>query len=109
VIRKKADSKNRESIRKENELYSIMQQHQINHYDKELRYKGDQEEKKKGKLQTVGGVFGDIIGVIISEVVRIFGKLVSDVAREVTAHGFVSIFKQFTDITGISLNANNFI
>jgi hypothetical protein len=109
VESKKEEPKIKDSKKKENELYSIMAQHQLNSFDKELRYKGDQEEKKKGKLQTVGGVFGDIIGVIISEVVRIFGNLVSDVAREVTAHGFVSIFKQFTDFTGISLAGNNII
>ncbi len=109
VESKKEEPKIKDSKKKENELYSIMAQHQLNSFDKELRYKGDQEEKKKRKLQTVGGVFGDIIGVIISEVVRIFGNLVSDVAREVTAHGFVSIFKQFTDFTGISLAGNNMI
>jgi hypothetical protein len=109
VESKKEDTKMKDNKKKENELHSIVAQHQINNFDKELRYKGDQEEKKKGKLQTVGGVFGDIIGVIISEVVRIFGNLVSDVAREVTAHGFVSIFKQFSDFTGISLAGNNMI
>jgi len=109
---KKGDLKYRESLKKENQFQNIIQQHNtmpLNSFDKELRYKGDQEEKKKGKLQTVGGVFGDIIGVIISEVVRIFGNIVSDVAREVTAHGFLSVFKQFTDLTGISLNANHLI
>lgn len=106
----KYETKNKVSqdIQKQNEMYHIMQQHHIIN-DKELRHKGDPEEKKKGKLQTVGGVFGDIIGVLISEVVRLFGNIVSDVAREVTAHGFVSIFKQFTDFTGISLAENNLI
>lgn len=58
--------------------------------------------QKKGKLQTVGSVIGDIIGVLVSEIARFFGSVVSDVAREVTAHGFVSLFKQLADLTGIS-------
>lgn len=61
---------------------------------------------KKGKLQTVGSVIGDIIGVLVSEIARFFGSIVSDVAREVTAHGFVSLFKQIADITGISRNGH---
>lgn len=57
------------------------------------------EDSKKGKLQTVGSVIGDIIGVLVSEIARFFGSVVSDVAREVTAHGFVSLIKQIADLT----------
>lgn len=99
--------KDRESIRKEKDMYDIMRLHQINaniEYNKEV--KTEMEKKEKGKLQTVGGVVGEIIAVIVSEVVKLFGNMVSDVAREVTAHGFVSIFKQFTDLTGISIPEN---
>lgn len=64
------------------------------------------EDGKKGKLQTFGSAIGDIIGVLISEITRFFGGVVSDVAREVTAHGFVNIFKQIVDITGLNKNVN---
>ena len=105
---KRTDLKgNKDSIRKEKDMYDIMRLHQINSdndYNKEL--KADQEKKERGKLQTVGGVLGEIIAVIVSEVVKLFGNMVSDVAREVTAHGFVSVFKQFTDLTGISIPEN---
>ncbi|OTF74040.1 hypothetical protein BLA29_011138 [Euroglyphus maynei] len=67
----------------------------------------DASSGKKGRLQTVGSVIGDIIGVLVSEIARFFGSVVSDVAREVTAHGFVSLFKQIADITGISRNGHN--
>lgn len=49
----------------------------------------------------MGTMLGDIIGVLVSEVARFFGSVVSDVAREVTAHGFVNLFKQFADLTGL--------
>lgn len=61
---------------------------------------------KKGKLQTVGTVIGDIIGVLVSEIARFFGSIVSDVAREVTAHGFVSLFKQIADLTGFAFQGH---
>ena len=101
---KRDDHKNKESKRKEADMMDMMRLHQIatfnTDYNKEVK---DLDKKEKGKLQTVGGVVGEIIAVIVSEVVKLFGNMVSDVAREVTAHGFVSIFKQFTDYTGISL------
>lgn len=92
-------------------MTSVLQQHLIGpnisnpggSNDKELRGTSGKEEKK-GRLQTVGSVLGDIIGVLVSEVARFFGSVVSDVAREVTAHGFVSLLKQVADFTGISLN-----
>ena len=104
---KRADNKGVKERKKD--MYDVMRLHQTHsniEYDKEL--KADQEKKEKGKLQTVGGVFGEIIAVIVSEVVKLFGNMVSDVAREVTAHGFVSVFKQFTDLTGISIPENIF-
>lgn len=93
------------------DMTSVLQQHLIGpnisnpggNNDKELRGTSGKEEKK-GRLQTVGSVLGDIIGVLVSEVARFFGSVVSDVAREVTAHGFVSLLKQVADFTGISLN-----
>jgi len=103
----RSDDKNRESLRKEkdmHQMYDILRlHHSVDHDFKETKTSTDVEKKDKGKLQTVGGVVGEIIAVIVSEVVKLFGNMVSDVAREVTAHGFVSIFKQFTDLTGISL------
>jgi len=59
------------------------------------------EDRPKGKLQTIGSVLGDIIGVLISEVSRFFGSVISDVAREVTAHGFVNVLRQFAELTGL--------
>ena len=96
------------------DMQSVMQQHLVGpvitnpHHNDKTEMRGNsgssKEEGKKGRLQTVGSVLGDIIGVLISEVTRFFGSVVSDVAREVTAHGFVSLFKQFADFTGLSLS-----
>lgn len=81
----------------------LHQIHATNDFNNNFKEVKDLDKKDKGKLQTVGGVVGEIIAVLVSEVVKLFGNMVSDVAREVTAHGFVSVFKQFTDLTGISL------
>ena len=64
------------------------------------------EDKPKGKLQTIGSVLGDIIGVLISEVSRFFGSVISDVAREVTAHGFVNVLRQFAELTGFGSHSS---
>lgn len=111
----RSDLTKRQSDKHKADMQTVMQQHLIgpsivhsNNNDKELRDKSGSKEEggKKGRLQTVGSVLGDIIGVLISEVARFFGSVVSDVAREVTAHGFVSLLKQIADFTGISNGAS---
>nr|XP_027202733.1 uncharacterized protein LOC113796626 [Dermatophagoides pteronyssinus] len=128
----RAQSRNSESDKKTNykavaDMHSIYQQHLIgpnvasaiqpyekNSDKRDLWSRFSSKEAstseangKKGRLQTVGSVIGDIIGVLVSEIARFFGSVVSDVAREVTAHGFVSLFKQIADLTGISRNSNH--
>ncbi|XP_054169082.1 lysosome-associated membrane glycoprotein 5-like [Oppia nitens] len=83
---KRSEHKSKENGNKD--MYDIYRLHQTNDINKESKV--DTDKKERGKLQTVGGVFGEIIAVIVSEVVKMFGNMVSDVAREVTAHGFVS-------------------
>jgi len=103
--------------RSEDNLNNIMQQHQIPSFTNEI-YDNKQEEnnknKKKGGLTSIGGTVGEIIGALISEVVKLFGDLVGDVAREITAHGFVEFIRSITgytptneNIKNINLNTNN--
>lgn len=101
----------RKADKAKTDMHSVLQQHlvgpsmtapaaAVTETKNDLWFKfGSKEEGKKGKLQTVGSVIGDIIGVLVSEIARFFGSVVSDVAREVTAHGFVSLFKQIADFT----------
>ena len=82
-------------------LEEILRQHQIQAQNNEINDNKD-IQKKKGPFKSVGGAIGDIIGAIVSEVLRLFGDLVGDVAREITAHGFVEFFKMISGIAGLN-------
>lgn len=82
-------------------LEEILRQHQIQAQNNEINDNKD-IQKKRGPFKSVGGAIGDIIGAIVSEVLRLFGDLVGDVAREITAHGFVEFFKMISGIAGLN-------
>jgi len=85
-------------------MNNIMQQHSMmpSFTNEVYDNKQDENNKKKGGLTSIGGTVGEIIGALISEVVKLFGDLVGDVAREITAHGFVEFIKSVTGFTGTS-------
>jgi len=90
--------------RAEDNMNNIMQQHSMmpSFTNEVYDNKQDENNKKKGGLTSIGGTVGEIIGALISEVVKLFGDLVGDVAREITAHGFVEFIKSVTGFTGTS-------
>ena len=87
-------------------LEEILRQHQIQAQNNEINDNKD-IQKKRGPFKSVGGAIGDIIGAIVSEVLRLFGDLVGDVAREITAHGFVEFFKMISGIAGLNEPPHN--